>query len=156
MMRGEAVTGNKPSGYRPTYETPSDRARELEVLGRVARFLGADIKKLAPKHAMDAVAMRNGIAVGWIEVKTRTTRMGQYPTFYLSLGKVLAARALKDATGLPAIVAVQWTDALAYAPLDDVYPVIFTGRRDRGDSQDLEPQAEIALDKFSIIERREQ
>ena len=63
-----------------------------------------------------------------------------------------SARALHDTTELACIYALQFDDKLAYCDmLRAKWPVVWGGRKDRGDWQDEEPMCLIPINEFVVI-----
>ena len=134
---------------RPMYETSEDLGREGKVKAILEAHWKAKLHKLPIAYKLDFLAEREEGTVAWIEVKVRTNAMRQYPTMMLSLSKFLIARQLTETTGLPSFLVVQWTDKLGFVDMNQIsYTVAMGGRKDRNDSQDIDPSAYIAIDHF--------
>ena len=114
---------------RPTYETDEDIKYESHV---------ADV--FASKHNMQ-----------W-EIKCRKVKKEVYETYMISASKVIAARALTDATGLSCILIVKWKDQAGWINFKEKpNSVGFGGRVDRGDNQDMEPVVYYDIDRFKEV-----
>ena len=141
---------------RPLYETQSDRDNEQNVASVIEREFDCQLTKMPIKMALDYMATRNGSAVAFVEVKRRKTPMRQYPTYMLSLHKVMMANALSMATRLPCFLAVQWSDAVGIcrlpAPKMDIR---MGGTTRRNDAQDIEPVAYFDVDGFTVVAANE-
>jgi hypothetical protein len=79
----------------------------------------------------------------------------------ISLGKIMAARRLSEASQLPSFLLVQWTDpklwnydVCGYVRLDSLldFKIAVGGRTDRGDPQDIEPVALIPIGEFALLQ----
>ena len=78
--------------------------------------------------------------------------MLQYPTYMISLYKVMMAGTLTQATGLPCFLAVQWSDAAGICRLPSSDMDIRTGGTlRRGDPQDIEPMAYFDVAQFRVL-----
>ena len=133
---------------RVTYETEEDLQRESLVIKQVEAAWQCQAVKLSVKYSLDYALKRGDKVLSFCEVKTRNytmadiTKMGGY---LLSLGKWTAAKQLSDSTTLPFMLVVKTLDGLYYCKFG-TYPksfipkeVLFRGRTDRDDWQDVEP-----------------
>ena len=101
------------------------------------------------------------IGVAWLEIKNRSNPIKQYPTFMLSMAKIMTAQQLSEASGLPSFVVVRWADAIGYTRIDsddeyelDVAYIGIGGRTDRNDAQDIEPLVYIRNSAFTLWKNR--
>lgn len=139
----------------PTYETHADRQREAAVARAVGRHLGMATTKLAKYEFADYALTRDGRVTGLLEVKVRFVSSTQYPTYHVSMAKLLKLQAWP----INRYLAVQWTDRLGLLRLhtspDPVEFLTIGGRLDRGDPMDVEIMANIAVSAFETIEDKE-
>ena len=137
---------------RPLYETQQDRDNEQALSSIIERQFNCQLTKMPIKLSLDFMATRNGSAVAFIEARQRKTRMLQYPTYMISLYKVMMANTLTQATGLPCFLAVQWSDAagICKLPANDM-DIQTGGTTRRGDPQDIEPVAYFDVASFKVI-----
>jgi hypothetical protein len=104
------------------------------------------------KLSLDFMAMRNGKAVAFIEVRKRNNEMTRYDTYMISMYKLMMASNLTQATKLPCFLAVQFTDKFAITDLPPKeFHVSVGGLTSRGDPQDIEPVAHFNLDNFKVL-----
>ena len=137
---------------RPLYETQQDRDNEQALSSIIEKQFNCQLTKMPIKLSLDFMATRNGSAVAFIEARQRKTKMLQYPTYMISLYKVMMANTLTQATGLPCFLAVQWSDAAGICKLPAKDMDIQTGGTvRRGDPQDIEPVAYFDVDSFKVI-----
>ena len=137
---------------RPLYETQQDRDNEQAMSSIIERQFDCQLTKMPIKLSLDFMATRNGRAVAFIEARQRKTKMLQYPTYMISLYKVMMANTLTQATGLPCFLAVQWSDAAGICKLPSNDMDIRTGGTTRrGDPQDIEPMAYFDVASFKVI-----
>ena len=137
---------------RPLYETQQDRDNEQALSSIIEAEFNCQLTKMPIKLSLDFMATRDGSAVAFIEARQRKTPMLQYPTYMISLYKVLMASTLTQATGLPCFLAVQWSDAAGICPLPSSDMDIRTGgTMRRGDPQDIEPMAYFDVAQFRVL-----
>ena len=137
---------------RPLYETQQDRDNEQSLSSIIQRQFNCQLTKMPIKLSLDFMATRDGSAVAFIEARQRKTKMLQYPTYMISLYKVMMANTLTQATGLPCFLAVQWSDAagICKLPAKDM-DIQAGGTMRRGDPQDIEPVAYFDVASFKVI-----
>jgi hypothetical protein len=138
---------------RLIYERPEDIAAERTALDRACEVWRCSAEKLPMKYELDYLLLREGKGVAWLEIKSRTNEYLAYPTYMISLGKVMAARRLSEASQLPSFLLVQWSDVCGYVRLDSLldFRTAVGGRTDRGDEQDIEPVALIPVGEFARL-----
>lgn len=81
---------------------------EERVAQAVAAITGNGLLEFPRFAAVDRLLMMNGLAMGWLEVKTRNTPRNHYPTYRLATDKLRVLRSLEYDTQIPAIIAVEW------------------------------------------------
>lgn len=134
---------------RPKYETAENLAAEEQIAEQISVLWKASLTKLPIRYKLDYAAERNGRIVAWIEVKTRKYKKSDFDTFMLSLDKYLAAIEIGKVTNLPVTLVVRWTDKIGYVDLMNCRGVVkMGGRKDRNDSQDIQPAVYIPIDDF--------
>ena len=135
---------------RPLYESSQDIVSESKVLILIEKAWRCRGVKLPLKAQLDYLLLRHDRGVAWAEIKVRTNPRGRYPTYMISLSKVMAARELAGASNLPSVLIVQWTDSLGYIRMDTLenFHIAIGGRTDRNDTQDIEPVVLIPIDDF--------
>lgn len=139
---------------RPLYETADDRLNERKIAEKIERRGRCILVKLPMCYIIDFGAMRDNKFIAWLEVKQRYRAFGKYANCFFSLLKLMRARELNAATGLPCLFVVQFDDALVYANvLKSNGELQWCGRDDRNDAQDMEPVLAIPNDEFTILER---
>lgn len=136
---------------RPLYESQADRTNEQEVATDLFRYWRCTAAKLPIRYEVDYALCRNGQIMAWAEIKCRTTPRGLYPTYMVSLGKVLAGLELQKRTNLPFLLVVRWSDSLGWISGPTAREVTFGGRRDRADAADIEPMVHIPINQFALL-----
>jgi hypothetical protein len=107
------------------------------------------MQKLQPRDRFDYAAVRSGKVMSFIEMKTRTNPMMKYPTYMISMTKVINAKITNMATGIPCFLIVKWSDYAGYVSIDNIETTVtMGGRTDRSDPQDVEPVCHINLSYF--------
>ena len=89
----------------------------------------------------------------FFEAKQRTFPFRGYPDYQISLGKIMAARWLKDATGCHVALFARFADGIvAGVDITKHDGLIIAGRPPRdGFPHDIEPMARLDWDRFKII-----
>lgn len=141
---------------RPLYETQADLRNEAAVIKILSQKWRVNFHKLPIKYHLDYAATRNGKVVAYVEVKVRKYRMDQidkWGGYMLSVGKLQTAKQLCEISNTSFCLAVQCVDGLYWITIKDFsqFPVVITGRADRGDAQDVEPCVLIPAEKFSLM-----
>ena len=138
---------------RLIYEKPEDLAAEKTALDKACEIWKCTAEKLPMKYELDYLLLREGKGVAWLEIKSRTNPRAAYPTYMISLGKIMAARRLSEASQLRSFLLVQWSDYCGYVRLDSLldFTTAVGGRTDRGDEQDIEPVALIPIVGFARL-----
>tara|TARA_R110000772_G_scaffold94505_1_gene192450 strand:+ start:1681 stop:2103 length:423 start_codon:yes stop_codon:yes gene_type:complete len=138
---------------RPLYETRLDRSKEINAIEKFIENFGggAGYVKLPIQYKMDFCVTRNDYATSFVEVKCRNNKMEAYPTYMISLSKILSAAQYRD-FGINCILLVQWTDKMGWVRMPNKeWLTKVGGRKDRGDWQDVEPVAHIPVSEFKVI-----
>jgi len=137
---------------RPVYETETTRAIERSMAAWLEPVWNCNVVKLPRSYSLDYAALRGSQLVAWLELKRRNRALHEFPTVFLSVQKVMAARALCEITNASCFFVVQFNDCYAYSNiLADGRGFAFRGRIDRGDWEDQEPVAVIPVAQFRII-----
>jgi len=139
---------------RPLYETQKDLAHEKDVAKKIATTYGLDLHKLHMKHALDFMAFdKSGRAVAVFEIKRRHRNSYDSPYVILSLTKYNRGLEYDRINHLNFVFAVDFDDGLfVYENKHgDSFKIIFSGRTDRNDKQDLEPVVEIPISRMEKI-----
>ena len=67
----------------------------------------------------------------------------------LSLAKYMTARTMTQASGLPSLLVIRFTDIMKFITFDNVFPMTMGGRTaTTRDDRDLEPVVDIPIDKM--------
>jgi len=137
---------------RKMYETEEDLKRESQLADEISNRWNCDLHKLPLQYHLDYVAERDKEIRAFLELKCRTFEMDKYPTFMISLSKMMWSKLLFGASGKETFLIVRWTDKIARCDLLHCdYKVAMGGRRDRGDWQDIDPCCYIPLSEFTVI-----
>jgi hypothetical protein len=141
------------SSSRPLYENDADLVSESLTLDLIEKKWRCEGVKLPIKHQLDYLLQRRNRGVAWVEIKVRKNPAAQYPTYMISLTKIMAARSLSEASRLPSFLVVQWSDSVAYIRMDSLldFEISIGGRRDRNDDQDIEPVVLIPVRNFTNL-----
>jgi len=141
---------------RPLYETEGDLSKEKAVVRIIESRWKVKAVKLNIKWNLDYLLLRDGNkAAAVCEIKCRTNQMKQYADYMISLDKLRAAWEFECLCDIPFFLVVQWTDNLGFwrMPGNYIAQAGVGGRKDRGDSQDIEPCAFIPVSDFKVIDQ---
>ena len=136
---------------RPMYENDNDLRSEKNLISYVSDCWNVASYKLPMSYKIDYVMYRNESPVGFAEVKVRTHTFGTFPTYIISLAKVMEARRLARETNTKSILIVSWTDRTGYLDFFSHHQIRHGGRSDRNDWQDQEPMCHFDLKDFKGI-----
>lgn len=138
---------------RPYYETDQTLAEERATADFLEKKFGGRLVKMPIKLSLDFMVLKDGVGTAFVEVRNRKNEMRAYSTYMVSLFKVMAASNLTQTTGLPAFLAVQWTDAVGIVklPPSSGMHVGYGGLTTRNDPQDMEPIGFINISEFKIL-----
>lgn len=136
---------------RPAYETNQDLKNQEKAIEALRKAWHCSTRPLPPKSPFDyAVVKSDGSIPGFVEVKCRKCKYGQYPDIMLSWHKLREACAV----GRTVVLLVQWNDCLGWVELtDDLWETLEWGGRTAKtrDAWDEEPIIKIKNEKFKII-----
>lgn len=126
---------------RPTYENEESLSNEAEVAARLELLWNREMYKLPRSMHMDYSVTSDKNVNAFLEIKCRTNHINDYPQYFISLSKVIAAKNLFDATGLHTMLVVRSRDnSLHGIQLDTAsFDLKIAGRTDRNDKDDIEP-----------------
>ena len=133
------------------YENDNDLRSEKNLISYVSDCWNVASYKLPMSYKIDYVMYRDDSPVGFAEVKVRTHTFGTFPTYIISLGKVMEARRLARETNTKSILIVSWTDRTGYLDFFSHHQIRHGGRSDRNDWQDQEPMCHFDLKHFKGI-----
>jgi len=136
---------------RPMYENANDLRSEQNLISYVSDCWNVASYKLPMSYKIDYVMYRDESPVGFAEVKVRTHTFGTFPTYIISLAKVMEARRLARETNTKSILIVSWTDKTGYLDFFSHHQIKHGGRSDRNDWQDQEPMCHFDLKDFKGI-----
>jgi len=134
---------------RQRYETDADLSNESDIIDAACVTWQCQAIKLPISYRLDFALLRDEQVVAFAEVKRRNVLHNTYPTAFISLSKIMAARLMRP---LPSFWVVAWDDGVGYVRLDNHDGVItMGGRRDRHDSADIEPMAHFKTELFKKL-----
>ena len=141
---------------RELYETKEDLNNEDKVKQWLSRMWNVNIYKMPMSYKLDFCLEKNDNKngkpiVAFAEIKCRTTPIQKYPTYIISLAKVIAGKQLALHTNTKPLLIVSWTDDIKWINMNEDFKCVVGGRRDRNDWQDIEPLCEFDINKFNEI-----
>jgi hypothetical protein len=137
---------------RPVYETAKDRGKEFDVLITAAAAWGSEFAGTKALSPCDYVMLKDGEVKALVEIKCRNNPMSKYPDYMISHEKVGKIQAAAQVMGCKPLLIVRFSDCIGWVDLSKTLgKVSFGGRKDRGDSADMEPCLFIPINQFSNI-----
>ena len=143
---------------RPVYEKPKDLTNADTVIEHVCAMWHWQAVKLKKFSPVDFALTDRDRIRGWAEIKCRTNESTRYPTYSVSLHKVMAGVHQANFTGLPYYVVIGFTDGVwyinagRYVGYHDRLDVRIGGRTDRNDPMDIEPMVHIPVKLLRRVE----
>jgi hypothetical protein len=135
---------------RPLYETGEDLDREREVAAHFGGLTNSIPVKLPISSHADFLMVRDREAKAVVEIKCRTNKRLAYDTYMISQHKYEGLLSW-ESYGLKPILLVSWSDSIGYVSLPCPHGTAIGGRRDRGDTQDIETVVHIEIAQFTLI-----
>lgn len=140
---------------RPLYETPAHLTTEQRIAQKLEHFGNCTLQKLPLRYHLDYAMKRDNI-VGFCEIKTTKYQMdthASYGGFKLSLAKWCHAKQMCDMADVFFVLAVGFPEGVHYLKTKDFAHdgVVWWGRQDRGDAQDMEPAIKLKIERFRPI-----
>tara|TARA_R110000744_G_scaffold69627_1_gene141217 strand:- start:111 stop:551 length:441 start_codon:yes stop_codon:yes gene_type:complete len=136
------------------YENDLNLISEKQVINHVSKSWNVVSYKLPISYKLDYAMYRDEELLGFAEVKCRTHKFGTFPTYMISLAKVLKSRDLWLCTRRPTILIVSWIGKVAYLDFSSPHKIKQGGRSDRNDWQDQEPMCHYDLKEFKGIGKK--
>lgn len=139
---------------RKQYETEESLSVEKEIAQQVCNQWGVSMRKLPKYYSADYFILANDKPRAFCEIKSRSYPHSKFNSYQISLKKYMALRELTRETGLSSIIIVRFGDgSLFYHVVDteDNVPIVYGGRTDREDWQDVEPLALLDINSFKFI-----
>lgn len=134
------------------YETESDRSREAAIFKEVRRVWGCQGFKrpmklgTTPKGHIDFL-LDWGFCKRLAEIKERFNPLNQYPTYFISELKLIAAKPDPDA-----VMIIKFADGIKWCYFKEPHEIHVGGRRDRGDPHDIERMVHYPVGLFKPLE----
>ena len=141
---------------RPLYETQAHLSVEQKIADRLRLRANCSMIKLPIRYHLDYAVERDKRIIGFAEIKTTKyqveTHIG-YGGFKMSFAKWCHAEQMSRLSKLPFILLVGFPDAVRYIQTKefDHDGLVWWGRADRADSQDMEPAIILDLSRFKEL-----
>lgn len=141
---------------RPIYETPQQHGAEATVMEEVAAAWGKAYARLPRFSPVDYATVDNGKITAFIEVKCRRQTMAELDALggiLLSLQKWSTAARMCQMADVPFVLVARAADLTWYYMTRDFTHdgAVMGGRRDRNDSDDIEPVILLRASRFTLI-----
>jgi hypothetical protein len=138
---------------RPLYETQKHLSVEQQIADRFAERAQCHLMKLPIRYHLDYAMTRGEKAFAFAEIKTTKYDLethDRYGGFKISLAKWSAAEQMCRIARLPFYLVVGFPDCIGYTRTTDFSHdgIVWWGRQDRGDSQDMEPAVKLNMTRF--------
>jgi hypothetical protein len=133
---------------RPTYESADNVSQELSVASTFCDVFGCKYEQYPPKYPLNGKFMVGDKTVAVAEIKQRRNKSTAYPTLMVSAAKCAKGREWAHKENAPFVLLVKFTDGLFMTKVAKKYDEAIGGRRDRGDSEDMERCAYIPISSF--------
>lgn len=133
------------------YENSQTLSVEEATMDAVCKAWNLGRRKLPISYRIDWAVTDRNEPVAWAECKRRYNPHDQYPTLILSLAKYMHGMELAERTGLPFLIIVEFDDGIRFCKHEVMPPIVWGGRSDRGDPQDMEPMVDIPMSKFVAL-----
>ncbi len=137
------------------FANDADRQNEKLVALELENAWGCEVKPFGPLSPIDFYALRNGLMVGMLELKSRTHASTRFDTVFLNLRKWLAMRMGEIGFAVPSVFIVKFTDGIFYIPLADVPTgkiVIGGTKRIVKAYSDIEPVIEVPINLLKKVQ----
>lgn len=138
---------------RPIYETQNHLSVEKKIADRFAEKARCDLIKLPIRYHLDYAMIRREKVWAFAEIKTTKYDLDthdRYGGFKISLAKWLAAEQMCRVAKLPFFLVVGFPHSIGYTKTTDFSHdgIVWWGRKDRDDVQDMEPAITLNLMRF--------
>lgn len=132
------------------FETQQHREVEERMIRAVAEKYGYGVEKCSKAYPVDAVFMKGGKAVRFVEARHRNNCKDKYPTFNWGLQKYM--HVLQYNEFLPTVLLVEWEEGIYALKVErKPYPVGYYKPRHKRWDADYEPCVEIPTSEFREI-----
>jgi hypothetical protein len=143
---------------RPYYEKPSDLSKENKIAEVLKSAWNCDLVKMPIKYHLDYSIVKDDKISAFCELKSPNYALSDFKRFggfFISLDKFMSAKKLNETTGLPCIIVIYALDGIWYSTFHNAKITSFKvkGRKDRSDSQDIEPCAILDTDQFKLLKQ---
>jgi len=138
---------------RQMYQTSDDLNREQSVAEYLeARWLCKIHKNPEQVYKIDLSIEKHGKITAFAEVKNYPNEFDKYPTQFIGLHKLMAAKNLHDATGLPVLYVARWAGKYtAYTNILEYDYIKWFGNTKPRDITDNEPCVFYNKERFRKI-----
>ena len=139
---------------RGRYETESTINSENQIAKYIEAVWKCFLRKLTLPYRIDFALEKDGAVRAWLEIKCRNYPSTRYPTLMISVLKWETGILHAQATRLPFIIAVKFSDGFKFYQYSAQHEVSFKwgGRiRDQRDTSDIEPVVHIPMELFKTL-----
>lgn len=137
----------------PLYEDSTHAAAQAALAVQVQLAWGCHLEKMAPQHAFDYRAYRDGVVVALVEVKRKRGSVRRLGCLYVDVDKVTALNAAARVEHARGIFVVQFDDGVFYVATADIIDCdqVVAGRSDRADDFDRDAAYLVPLARVKAL-----
>lgn len=141
---------------RPLYETEAHLEKERSLALFFEQTYQCRLHKMPIRYHLDFAVEQDGKIRAFLEIKTTRYSLQEHKAYgglKLSFAKWCAAEKLCGVGNVSFILLVGFPDAPRYLRTDDFRHdgLVWWGRADRGDAQDMEPAVNLSVERFVMM-----
>lgn len=137
---------------RPLYEQDSDRANERAAVDEICAALSCEAHKLPISYGLDYALTRDDRVISMLEIKCRDNSSQRYETIMVSVLKRMKALELRRAAGVTTNLVAVFSDGIFMIDFNEKPDFVsIGGRKDRGDSADIEPVVHYRIERLARV-----
>ena len=135
---------------RPQYESPEDRLNERMAVAELCRLYECKAYKLPISYGLDYALVRDSDRIiALAEIKCRKNNAQRYETIMVAGLKRTIALSLRRALNVPTLFVPVFSDGVFIIDFKEKPDAVtLGGRRDRGDSADIEPMVHYRTERL--------
>lgn len=139
---------------RPIYENAQSLQNERMVMDAIETSWGVTCTKIPIKYGVECALMKGREITAWAEIKCRSCRSKDFPTYMISLDKIVNGLLIARMTARNLYLFVSWKDVTGFLLIDEI-PEIGMGDRyqlrtgqSEHDPDDREPMCYFNINQF--------
>jgi hypothetical protein len=141
---------------RPLYETKEHLTVEQKIADRLTQRVKCEVLKLPIRYHLDYALQRDAQIIAFAEIKTTKYELSvhkSYGGFKMSFAKWIAAEQMCRLGRVSFILLVGFPEGIRYLRTNtfEHEGLVWWGRKDRSDAQDMEPAVILSIDRFQPL-----